>query len=210
MPRLAGELAGTLSAWRHHVAPIVEQTAHALADSTTARLPLLTPLTRANHRAAWNQREPDRKARQTQTGHLVLPNTCRGCGEPVSDGRRRYCDQCRRDQKAAAIANGRDKAAVVLASLRAEQRDPAHGGRAAQIRGAKNAAHQRAVHAWTGERPDPAIFSREILPRLRHMRVTELAATTGLSDHYCSLIRLGKKVPHPRHWESLRAAISRT
>jgi hypothetical protein len=29
MPRLAGELAGTLSAWRHHVAPIVEQTAHA-------------------------------------------------------------------------------------------------------------------------------------------------------------------------------------
>jgi hypothetical protein len=27
---------------------------------------------------------------------------------------------------------------------------------------------------------------------------------TGLSHHYCSLIRLGKKVPHPRHWETLR------
>jgi hypothetical protein len=30
-------------------------------------------------------------------------------------------------------------------------------------------------------------------------------AATGLSEHYCSMIRLGKKVPHARHWGLLRA-----
>ena len=98
-----------------------------------------------------------------------------------------------------------DQAATVLASLRAEQRDPAHGGHAAQIRGRKNAAHQRAVRDWTGERPDPAIFTAEILPRTRRMLGPDLMAATGLSQHYCSLIRLGKRAPHARHWAAFVA-----
>jgi hypothetical protein len=60
-PRLAAELAGTLAAWRHHVAPVVEQTAHALAESAHARLPLLTPLTRTNQRAARGDHASDRR-----------------------------------------------------------------------------------------------------------------------------------------------------
>jgi hypothetical protein len=43
------------------------------------------------------------------------------------------------------------------------------------------------------------VFRSEILPGLRHKPIGELVAATGLSEHYCSLIRLGKKVPHPRH-----------
>jgi CRISPR associated protein Cas1 len=206
--RLAAELAATLTAWRKHVAPIVEQTAHALAESATGRVPQLTPLTRANHRAAWDKRSPVRKVRQSAAGSLILPSSCRDCGQPLSDRRRRYCDQCRRAQVAAQVAKGRDKAAAVLAQLRAEQRDPAHGGRAAQIRGTKNAAHQRAVRDWTGERLDSAVFTAEILPGLRQRSVPDLVAATGLSTHYCSLIRLGKVVPHARHWEVFRQAAS--
>ena len=197
-PRLAGELAETLPAWRHHVAPIVEQVAHVLAESTPARLPLLTPLTRDNHRAAWDERKPQRRTHRSRTGGLGLPPSCRDCGTPLPDRRRRCCEPCRREQLARQASAGRDRAATVLAQLRAEQRDPAHGGRAAQIRGAKNAAHQRAVHAWTGEHPDPTVFTREILPGLRQQ-----SAATGLSEHYCSLIRLGKRIPHPRHWSAL-------
>jgi hypothetical protein len=89
--------------------------------------------------------------------------------------------------------------------LRAGQQDPAHGGPAAELRGTKNAAHQRAVREWEGNRPDPEVFRSEILPGLRRARIGELVAATGLSPHYCSLIRLGKKVPHARHWETLRA-----
>jgi hypothetical protein len=58
------------------------------------------------------------------------------------------------------------------------------------------------VREWKGERPDPAVFRSEILPDLRHRSIGELVAATGLSEHYCSLIRLGKKIPHPRHWEA--------
>jgi hypothetical protein len=25
----------------------------------------------------------------------------------------------------------------------------------------------------------------------------------GRSEHYCSFVKLGKKVPHPRHWKVL-------
>ena len=73
-----------------------------------------------------------------------------------------------------------------------------------RLRGSKNAAHQAAVKAWAGERPEPDVFAKEILPGLRSLPIAALVAATGLSEHYCSLIRLGKRVPHPRHWNALR------
>jgi hypothetical protein len=98
----------------------------------------------------------------------------------------------------------------VLAQLRSEQRDPAHGGRAAQLRGRKNADHQAAVRNWQGERPDPDVFRTEILPGLRRVPIGELVVATGLSKHYCSLIRLGKRTPHPRNWDALRGVVSKS
>jgi hypothetical protein len=50
------------------------------------------------------------------------------------------------------------------------------------------------------------VFTVKILPGLRETTIAELVAVTGLSEHYCSLIRLGKRVPHPPHWETFRAA----
>ena len=57
-------------------------------------------------------------------------------------------------------------------------------------------------------RADPAVFRTEILPGLRGLAINDLVAATGLSNHYCSLIRLGKRVPHARHWEALRRLAS--
>ena len=72
-------------------------------------------------------------------------------------------------------------------------------------RGQKNAAHQAAVQSWQGERPTRRSSAWRSCPGLRHARIADLVAATGLSEHYCSLIRLGKRTPHPRHWEALRA-----
>ncbi|MGH2965989.1 MAG: CRISPR-associated endonuclease Cas1 [Solirubrobacterales bacterium] len=205
VPRLTAELAETCMAWREHVAPVVERVAHALAEDSPRPVPMTTPLTRQNRVAAWDRRAPTRKRRQPRPA-LALPVSCRDCGAPLRDRRRRYCDECRARRFREQGNEARRSAARVLEQLRSEQRDPAHGGRAAEIRGRKNAAHQRAVRAWKGGRLDPAVFEREILPGLRGVPIADMVAATGLSRHYCSLIRLGKRVPHPRHWEAFRGS----
>lgn len=205
---LAVRLAETTSTWRGHVAPVVEGVAHTLAAGRTS---IATPLTRAQHLAAWDERAPYRQHRQPRAATPALPNACRDCGTYLPDRRRRYCEHCRAQRWATHAARGRRDAAAVLAQLRAEQRDPAHGGRAAQARGAKNAAHQQALRAWEADNvanADPAEFAA-IQGPLRSVPVAELVGATGLSEHYCSLIRLGKRVPHRRHWGALRATVAK-
>jgi len=57
-------------------------------------------------------------------------------------------------------------------------------------------------------RADPETFRRDILPRLHGLAITDLVAATGLSGHYCSMFRLGKRIPHPRHWNVLATCAS--
>lgn len=202
-PRLGEQLADTCETWAREIAPIVEWAANTLAKHAGSKVPARSPLTQARRRAAIDERMPGRGQRRTGAGFAALPNTCRECGTPLADNRRHYCDEHRRERFDNSAAAGRARAAVVLAQLRSEQRDPAHGGNAARLRGRKNAAHQAAVRAWQGGQPDANEFRASILPGLRHVSIRELVAATGLSDHYCSLIRLGKKVPHARHWTTL-------
>jgi CRISPR-associated endonuclease Cas1 len=67
----------------------------------------------------------------------------------------------------------------------------------------------RAVVEWDRAnpvRPDPAEFTRDILPQLAGVSMSQLARDTGLSRRYIKLIVSGANVPHPLHWASLRAA----
>jgi hypothetical protein len=57
-----------------------------------------------------------------------------------------------------------------------------------------------------GEVNDPGRFTREILPIIQNVPLRQLTQATGLSLRYVSLIRRGERVPHPRHWQALRAA----
>lgn len=56
---------------------------------------------------------------------------------------------------------------------------------------------------------DPGRFKEEILPKLREIPVEQIMKGTGLSLRYCSLIRRGLCVPHPRHWQRLLKVIER-
>jgi CRISPR-associated protein Cas1 len=199
---MASRLAETVPVWRDQVGPDVERVAHILGGSVTG-VGTATPLTRANNFDAWDERAPRRRPPQTQM--VALPHSCRDCGAQLPTRRHRYCEPCRRRRWEQNAHRGRQNAAHVLAGLRAEQRDPGHGGQAAERRGAKNAAHQVALKQWSGDRPDIAFFVADILPGLRSVPISRLSAVSGLSEHYCSLIRLGKRVPHPRHWELLQS-----
>jgi len=58
---------------------------------------------------------------------LGLPASCRDCGTPLTDRRRRHCNKCRR-VFAKHVSAGRDKAATVPAQLRAKQTRPGARG----------------------------------------------------------------------------------
>ena len=61
---------------------------------------------------------------------------------------------------------------------------------------------------WETEHPkalDPDFFAREIRPQLADVTLAAIVRATGLSQPYCAMIRRGERVPHPRHWEALRA-----
>jgi CRISPR-associated endonuclease Cas1 len=206
MPVFVKELARTAATWRTHVAPVAESVASALSKSSGGGA-LPTPLTQSARIGAWDGRRLHPMASRPATP--PLPRRCEGCGGELPHGRRRSCDGCRREQALEAGKAARPVAAAVLAELRSGGRDPAHGGDAASRRGMKNAAHQRALRDWkagaNGPDEDPTRFRADVLPLLHAHSPTELSAATGLSEHYCSLIRLGKRVPHARHWDAFRA-----
>lgn len=129
------------------------------------------------------------------------------CGVLLDGTRRTFCDEClpdqRRELRREAMAAGRQ----VLAHLRDQGQDPAHGGPAAQKRGRRVTQQIQAREAWkSAHQPehDAQAFKREILPRLRDVPLSTMARLTGFSLGYCSFIRRGVRIPHPRHWETLR------
>ena len=205
LPALATELAATAPTWRTLVAPIAEHVARSLSGAE--RELLATPLAGENRSRSWDSRQARRK--RVPNAPAPLPSRCRACGGELPDRRRRSCDSCRRERALESAKEARPVAAAVLTQLREDGRDPAHGGEAGRRRGRKNAAHQRSLREWKaldGRARDSRHFQTEILPSLRLVRSNELAIATGLSEHYCSLIRLGKRTPHPRHWETLSRA----
>ncbi len=87
---------------------------------------------------------------------------------------------------------------------------PAHGGNAGKLRGKRNSVKLRANAKWERNRTeeiDPAIFEKEIRPKLKTVSLLETMRATGLSRTYCGMIRRGVRIPHPRHWEALRELV---
>jgi len=46
-------------------------------------------------------------------------------------------------------------------------------------------------------------YLQQIQPRLRAIKVREIAQAMRVSKPYAALIRAGRGRPHPRHWEPL-------
>lgn len=196
---LAHILSETATMWRNHLAEPAEAVTRLLAADPDANIKhLTTPLTQANRRQA--------KA-SSWTGSpatVKLGKNCEQCGVALIQGGK-LCASCwgQFQDNAEWVAVGRAK----LVQLRQEGVDPAHGGEAARKRGQSNRQHQNAVAEWNArnDRPDSGVFQTEILPAIQDISLNQIAAATGLSVDYCSKIRRGLRVPHPRHWAAFRA-----
>ncbi len=203
LPPLTHALAETAPLWAKRVAPVAERVARMLLTTPGARISRIpTPLTQSNRSAGRDviRRRPKRGA---VTKQPLPPAVCRSCGGVLDASDRAYCDDCLPEHQEAFGRAG----PAALRRLRAEGRDPAHGGGAARKRGTSNGKWQREAASWNRahpNRPDSEVFRREILPRLQGMPLGRIAKATGLTLMYCSMIRRGLCVPHPRHWETLR------
>ncbi len=198
MPPLARAVAEVAPRWAAAVSPLAEGVVAALAGGRMTA----TPLTGSRRRAAKGGAEPKDERPSTDR----LPPACRECGVILDRPGVHYCDACRPGRLVeVGVALGATGPAA-LAQLRADGVDPSHGGEAGRTRGAKNATHVTANATWDAGRPDagdPTDFVRDVLPAVRAASVGQLAAASGLSLTYCSLIRRGLKVPHRRHWAAL-------
>ena len=184
-PPLTHHLAQTLNLWYDLVAPVVEGNIRILTNGEDTD----THLTQNNRRPNSVPSESSRP--------VIVRIHCLECGAPTAASRK-LCDHCR-DAKRGKHRLDR------LSDLRAAGIDPAHGGQAATQRGDTNRTHQNAVVKWNSEneKPRPEIFTTQILPGLQQVSINNMVEATGLTPGYCSFIRRGIKIPHPRHWKAL-------
>lgn len=189
------------------VALVAERVARALSGEAGGRVALPPPSASGARGAGWHLQG---RARGAATPAGALPPACRGCGLILDNPRRSWCPECYPEELARHAAEIETMGAAALAALRADGRDPAHGGRAAVKRRARNAGNDSAVAAWEREQgdggsdaADPDAFARDVLPGLAGVSTRALMAATGLGPTYCKLIRRGVKTPHQRHWAAL-------
>ncbi len=197
---IAHRLSETTIRWAAEIAPVVEHVARTLTpDSPT----LLTQNRRRTAHGGSNHQPPPAPTQ--------LEQACLDCGEPPTRSGD-YCTDCAERRKIDFIPELSDRATAYLARARAQGNDPAHGGIAATKRGTANKRRQREIKEWelVNERPSPEVFAREILPGLRAVTAGEMARATGLSRPYCSMIKRGGYVPHPKHWEALAQLVVAT
>jgi CRISPR-associated endonuclease Cas1 len=182
---LTHELAGTSLVWARAVAPIAERVARMVDKPRRIRREITpTPLTGRNRSAG---RDGLRMGLPRSEGPQATQSSrrCRECGAQLTSRTRQFCDRC------------------LSTDI---QRDTSLRKATASVR------QQRAVAEWRHQGrnpPDPAVFRREILPRLSQVTLSQMVEATGLSEPYCSRIRRGLTVPHVRHWKALGQVATR-
>jgi CRISPR-associated endonuclease Cas1 len=190
MGAFAAKLSETAPVWGRLVAPWAEYAARTLwataSHSKSHRTP--TPATRLTQQ---NRREAKGRPALPPV-KLPKPNViCRGCGEHVRRGAH-LCSKC-------AVTATRENFA---AGRKSAQQPEFLAKRASTMQG-----HKQAIQNWNPlELPtwlDEECYVQKIQPKLRAIRVREIATALKVSQPYAAFIRSGRRRPHPRHWLAL-------
>ncbi len=190
MAALAIKLSETASTWRRSVAPFAEWVARAFWSTIRKPgTPFITRLTRDNKRQAKSHEiAPVAKAANHD-------NVCRDCGKAVGAA------------SVTCIACGADvsrRRLIEVARLgRVASKSPESRARVA----ATQRRHAAAWGKWLpSSQPDwltEDTYTTKIKPLLSRSSNAEIARTLHVSIPYAANIRVGRRTPHPRHWEVL-------
>ena len=191
MGSFALRLSETIPIWRRAVAPVAEWVARAFW-STISRpdAPIPTRLTQNNKREA--------KGAPAQPPIVRFPiqeNICAGCGKPIRRNST-HCPNCSLKNSTATLINGAQLGRVLSHCPQAQAR-----------RRETKRLHDLARSQWSLSK-QPAwltaeYYAQQIRPLLMKASLSQIASAIHVSIPYASDIRKGRRVPHPRNWESL-------
>jgi CRISPR-associated endonuclease Cas1 len=179
-------LCETGDTWRRLVAPVAEHVAQQLWSSipSASKRPLATRLTQRTKRKAKGSDVP-------QVRVLRADSVCRSCGRIVRKGNH-YCQRCAVAVTTENFDSGRKSA-----------QSPEHLAK----RSSTMRRHKQAIRDWNPS-DLPAwltrdVYVKQIQPALASVVKSQIRSMLGVSEPYSSDIRAGKRIPHPRHWQSL-------
>jgi len=235
LPPLSHRLTEAMASYGVALAPVAEHVARLLGDASPYDMSTPSVLSHSKHKAAARRRakdgaavggrgpnaggmKPRKKTKQSpkvaDIAQLPMP-ICRTCGGaiPLEGGRDRprgnYCESClaeRRREIGASLYAGSKAHAEEYASRTGTL--PTHTGDAKARRQMANAAQRARQREWDvahkGEKFDPEWFIASVMPGLATVSLPAIAKATGMSTTAAGKVRAGR-LPHPRHWEALRA-----
>jgi len=192
MASFALQLSETASTWGRAVAPLAEGISRIFSSSIPKRGKRIFPSTRLTQNS---RREGRGISPSLATEAAPRPETiCRNCGKSTRGAK--YCGTCSPMALRENLVNAAKLGRIATHTPKAQAL------RAATVRRqetAKRAWKPSDLPEWLNEK----VYRERILPRLVGITVTTISSALGISKPYATDIRAGKRVPHPRHWETL-------
>ncbi len=198
MGSFAVRLSETAPTWGRAVAPIAEWVARTLWSTVAKHSRTPFPATRLTQ-----QRK--RMARGRPSSAPVKspprqPSVCRICGTTIKPGKR-YCASCALELSTERLTKAAKSGRIAAQSAEAQAR-----------RANTQRRHAAAKRTWKRSGQPAGITEKEYLekiqPRLVEVTLSILSSTLGVSEPYAVAIRAGRRVPHPRHWQTLAGLMS--
>jgi CRISPR-associated protein Cas1 len=190
---LAKKLCETANTWRRLAAPVAEWVAQALWTSSrnSAKSEEVLP-TRLTQR-----RKSEGKGNKLELRIRPLPRPtkiCEVCG--AEDVKNRYCKSC-------AVEASRENMAQVALMGHSRLKTQRFKDRIS-----KRISDHAVANTWWDPSSLPEglnedCYVQKIQPRLRLIKVREIAEAMQVSKPYAALVRAGRRRPHPRHWQAL-------
>jgi CRISPR-associated endonuclease Cas1 len=192
MSHLCAKLCETAPIWARSVAPVVEWVAQALWTSSKSRNEGEVFPTRLTQRRRSEGRGKEFAVHKTS---VVKPTKiCEVCGAEGVDNR--YCKSCAVEVSRETMA----QVALIGNAKRRTKRGRAHITRVLSNHAVANSWWSpSSLPEWLNEE----CYVQKILPRLRTIKVRQIAEALGVSRPYAAQIRSGGRRPHPRHWLAL-------
>jgi CRISPR-associated endonuclease Cas1 len=195
MAPFATRLSESSPAWRQNVAPIAEWVSRVLWSTFKQHHRKLPP----THLTQSRRRDAKGKPHFHISVPPLPPRVCRTCGAKVSAGYDR-CSSCKVSVCTEALIKAAQKGRMAAHTVQAEAK-----------RGESRRRHAAALKIWRpSDQPvwlTEETYRRTIQPRLAQLTVPFVRAELGVSKSYATNIRSGKRMPHPRHWQTLAGLV---